>query len=50
MKDPTILIQGPYFEFNEYNSNRNINILKKFSKRKNINFNLKTNKLDIDDK
>lgn len=29
MKDLTILIQGPYFEFNEYNSNRNINILKK---------------------
>jgi hypothetical protein len=29
MKDLTILIQGPYFEFKEYNSNRNINILKK---------------------
>lgn len=29
MKDLTILIQGPYFEFNEYNSNRNIKILKK---------------------
>jgi hypothetical protein len=29
MKDLTILIQGPYFEYNQYNSNENIKILKK---------------------
>jgi hypothetical protein len=29
MKDLTILIQGPYFEFKQYNSNKNIQILKK---------------------
>ena len=29
MKDLTILIQGPYFEFQQYNSNENIKILEK---------------------
>ena len=29
MKDLTILIQGPFFEFESYNSNKNIEILKK---------------------
>lgn len=29
MKDLTVLIQGPYFEYNQYNSNENIKILKK---------------------
>ena len=31
MKDLTVLIQGPYFEYNQYNSNENIKILKKAS-------------------
>jgi len=54
MKDLTILIQGPYFEFNEYNSNRNINILKKnFPSAKILISTWKNQnrfKLDIDDK
>ena len=36
MKDLTILIQGPFFEFENYNSNKNIEILKKVFPNANI--------------
>ena len=34
MKDLTILIQGPYFEMDNYNSNENIKKLRGAAKRK----------------
>ena len=36
MKDLTILIQGPFFEFEDYNSNKNINLLNKVFPEANI--------------
>ena len=36
MNDLTILVQGPFFEFGNYNSNKNIEILKKVFPNANI--------------